>query len=490
MKALIQCGDHFENITRVESLAAQLINKGIRPIILVYNNYAENYFLCRGFDTISLSLNDYSQNFKDKNVLEVISKNSYRAIPLREILECDIKKNSAILRQDKIIGTYKKLLRHIERLNAILETVKPDILFIWNGYTGLVANSLRVMAKTRAIETFYLERGLFKNSIFIDAQGVNGFSSLADNKFSNIPRAKILKIEKRYNRVFIPLQVQKDTNIIYNSPFLTMREFILTVYELYTALGIELIVRPHPEEVENNLNLPLLPGITITTENSVDYWIDNTDATITINSTVGLEAIIKNKPTISYGKSIYSNKSACIELNKNSDIKEYFFEKEISVINGTDLIREISKLNIIEKSKSCQILDGLVDCEINLPELNAPFNYKKLNVHYFHYLVEEKILKARNKFKSCGEIFIYTDLKHNDFLNMTYRKTDVPISMSYINDNIKKLLNKKIDKKRLSLSRSVKQKENCLSVFISREYNPKVNNIYDLVLDRYFNVIS
>ena len=231
MKILIQCGDHFENIKRIYSLAINLKEAGHTPIVMVYKNESEYFFISRGIDTISLNIK--KTHYLTKLKYKYKNDNDYLGIPIDRVLDCDVRKNPHILSSTRKFNTRLNAIRYIKRVSEIVDEVSPDVICIWNGLTGLVANSLRLISDKRKLKCYFLERGLYKDSLFIDRSGVNGFSNLSSINQAGLGcSVEIKKIILKHRKVFIPLQVQSDTNIIYNSPFLTMREFILHIYEL------------------------------------------------------------------------------------------------------------------------------------------------------------------------------------------------------------------------------------------------------------------
>jgi len=489
MKILIQCGDHFENIKRIYSLAINLKEAGHTPIVMVYKNESEYFFISRGIDTISLNIK--KTHYLTKLKYKYKNDNDYLGIPIDRVLDCDVRKNPHILSSTRKFNTRLNAIRYIKRVNEIVDEVSPDVICIWNGLTGLVANSLRLISDKRKLKCYFLERGLYKDSLFIDRSGVNGFSNLSSINQAGLGcSVEIKKIILKHRKVFIPLQVQSDTNIIYNSPFLTMREFILHIYELYSTLNIELIVRPHPEEVETDLNLPNLPGITYTTENSVDYWIENTDATITINSTVGLESIIKDKPTFSFGRSIYSNKKASIDVKSGSEIVNYFKKGNYTSVSGKHLLNYIEDNHIITQDQKCSVFNTISsDSTFTVNEHFKLFNHIKILPSEYEKQRRNILLNVKSNITGKSKIHIYTDISHNDSLNLTYRKLNEPINIEYIQRQLRELLERSVDKNNISISRTKKNSVNAINIYLSKK--PKINthNKWDVVVDKYFNVI-
>ena len=177
MKILIQCGDHFENIKRIYSLAINLKEAGHTPIVMVYKNESEYFFISRGIDTISLNIK--KTHYLTKLKYKYKNDNDYLGIPIDRVLDCDVRKNPHILSSTRKFNTRLNAIRYIKRVSEIVDEVSPDVICIWNGLTGLVANSLRLISDKRKLKCYFLERGLYKDSLFIDRSGVNGFSNLS-----------------------------------------------------------------------------------------------------------------------------------------------------------------------------------------------------------------------------------------------------------------------------------------------------------------------
>lgn len=113
--------------------------------------------------------------------------------------------------------------------------------------------------------------------------------------------------------VFLPFQVHDDTQIIYNS------EYIDDMYDLIdivsTALGsvapeYELVVKEHPADVgridytqlrRKYLEIPWFQN------HSLDEILDRASAVVTVNSSVGFQALEMYKPVVTLGDSFYNS---------------------------------------------------------------------------------------------------------------------------------------------------------------------------------------
>lgn len=321
--AIIQCGDHFENQLRILPLALHLKANGIKPIVMLYSSKSSRLF-----------------NF---NKVATVYLDAYRLSARQELLAFpyDYEKIFRIERARayprfnttaKVKREKQKIDRDYTALSSILEDFDPQYFFIWNGFTGNVANLLRVICGLSShYQTWYMERSFFNNSLFIDPKGVNAAASVAkyfDDSYQDkrIPEEfyrgkEALSSElTRDNRpfeepyVFLPLQVQTDTNNILYSPYVKkMRALVVAVADAIEhvnqklGLDIKVVVREHPEEISKSLNLPLHSLVHYRNDGTIKNWCFHAEAVVNINSTVGMEAIFTDKAVFSFGQSLYSH---------------------------------------------------------------------------------------------------------------------------------------------------------------------------------------
>lgn len=107
---------------------------------------------------------------------------------------------------------------------------------------------------------------------------------------------------------FFPMQVSNDIQIILNSD-IGIFDGLAKAAELARAAGLPLLVKLHPAEpniriVEHLLELREQYGFKLVADNTFDV-IANAAKVITINSTVGLQAMILNRPVEILGRSFY-----------------------------------------------------------------------------------------------------------------------------------------------------------------------------------------
>lgn len=135
-------------------------------------------------------------------------------------------------------------------------------------------------------------------------------------KFINFGSSNINIKKDRY--IFVPFQVETDSQIIYFSPKIkTMKELVLLMDEKLREYNnkfnddLKLIFKSHPKDkrinmLEINKLINSNKNLFLVTKGDTDNYINNSELVITINSTVGIEALMKNKRVITLGKAYYN----------------------------------------------------------------------------------------------------------------------------------------------------------------------------------------
>lgn len=157
----------------------------------------------------------------------------------------------------------------------------------------------------------------------------NVLKLISIKKYINKPRYKNKikarnKIQFNYEDsinkyVFLPLQVSNDTQLKLHSKIDNI-EAIKIAAKFATEKNLDLLIKIHPAEKDKNeinkiLNLKKEINFHISERNTIDL-INDSELIITINSTVGLEALIYKKNIICLGNAFYKNFT-------QSDLKKY-----------------------------------------------------------------------------------------------------------------------------------------------------------------------
>ncbi len=227
----------------------------------------------------------------------------------------------------------KQVPRIYNRLFSLLEQQQPACISIWNGHKYR-DNILKAVNMHFSIPVLYLENGLLPDSTTFDEQGINALNCIpkAPEFFKNgefgeyksrtiVGREYTHKVTALQNALpekylLVPFQKERDSQILENSPHIkSMTQLFNLVKEALDAssLGdVHVIFREHPSSKTpyNGLRETASkhPKLHFDESTPLNDAIANATAVITINSSVGLEALLLNKKVIVLGDAYYSLK--------------------------------------------------------------------------------------------------------------------------------------------------------------------------------------
>jgi capsular polysaccharide export protein len=218
------------------------------------------------------------------------------------------------------------------KIKALISDEHFDIIILWNDMKWHQF-LIKEIAKISKIKTVFFENGTLPNTVTFDSKGVNFNNSVPrDQNFYlercivselNRPKAVSLsQINKGY--IFVPFQVDYDTQIISHSPWVKDMENFYQVLESLVATlphGITIVIKEHPKSSRNYKYLHYKnPRIIFNNESDTEKLVSDSELVITINSTVGLESIIKNKSVIVLGNAFYSIEGLCQTASCESEV--------------------------------------------------------------------------------------------------------------------------------------------------------------------------
>lgn len=244
---------------------------------------------------------------------------------------------------------YNGLRRNFEKNNK-------QVVCVWNGLNGtrFVAGQA---ARDASCRTLFFELSPFKNTLTIDPAGVNYANSLPKKilpylKWYNnhVECGKLISKTlnsinqrnpaKSYNKVklgnftdkkyiFVPLQVPGDSQLrIYGGKFKELKSFIDILIEYSSHLPKDWYIRfkEHPNSKISYLdhikgqvfNKPIM------LDNQTDTFeqVRSAEAVMTINSSVGLEAMYFEKKVIACGQCFWAFDGLAKVANTRAKVKE------------------------------------------------------------------------------------------------------------------------------------------------------------------------
>jgi|TARA_Y100000296_G_scaffold86525_1_gene126580 capsular polysaccharide export protein len=236
---------------------------------------------------------------------------------------------SGIKRIYKKIEIYLSIYFFIHRVLAFFDKKSFEMVGLWSGRKWRQHIVSELFFESTAF--VYFENGGLPRTTTVDSLGVNYSSSIPrDPKFYNQYRIENVELPKQLIErkskkkisadsptdlperfIFVPFQVDSDIQIVEYSPWIhNMKQFYNTVVELKRVYGEKIpkiVIKEHPSSVNDYSFLHTI-GDDIIFRNSVSTQdlIERSELVITINSSVGLEAILLNKPVIALGNAFYN----------------------------------------------------------------------------------------------------------------------------------------------------------------------------------------
>ena len=337
-----------------------------RILFISLNGHQRRYFHELG-NFLTDSYQIYHVNYSSATVVDIMTRASLETLSAElGITKQDIEEIISFL---LIKGQYRNfgILRRYLHSKSVLEAqaygalrffcdyIKKhniDLVCVWNGTLVPLAAATRV-AKILGRKTLFFENGYLPGTTTVDAKGVNYANSLVGKSrsfFDDIqvepeklrqlyearPAIRALKTKWyqkfRKNKkqgqtedvqlpakyIFLPFQVHDDTQVLLNSPKVkTMADllaYVVPAIERHNREAndtIKLVVKEHPsdfgrisydavrEKYQNS-------GIIFLRYYSTPQLIKSSAGIITINSSVGIEALVQHKPIITMGNAFYN----------------------------------------------------------------------------------------------------------------------------------------------------------------------------------------
>ncbi len=226
------------------------------------------------------------------------------------------------------------------RLNMKLQLVKYcglidahccDVVGVWNGQK-MPSRGIELAANLMKKEVVHFENGLLPDSTTCDWQGVNCHNSLPRtpgfyHQFAHqqaklptqlLPRAakgsKGKGVEKEAlprHYVFVPFQVETDSQIVSNSPWIKsmaqLHRHLCDAIDKVDDPRLHIVVKEHPSEVTRYDHLHNVHAkVVFANQCSTQDLIEGAAAVLTINSTVGIESLLLGKLVMVLGEACYA----------------------------------------------------------------------------------------------------------------------------------------------------------------------------------------
>lgn len=337
-----------------------------RILFIALNGHQRRYFHTIG-NYLKADYRIYHVDYGASTMLDVVSQPSFDDLPANiAITKQDIEEMIAFLLikgQYRNFGFIRSYLHSRKVLEAqaygavkffakYLDEQDIDLVCVWNGTLIPLAAETRV-AKKAGRKTLFFENGYLPNTTTVDPCGVNYANSLVgkprsfydaiavdEDKLRQLyetkPVIRALKtkwyqnfkkkqpqgppenVQLPANYLFVPFQVHDDTQVLLNSPKIkTMPELLdyivpaVTQYNQETGDRLDIVVKEHPSDFGRTNYTDLQQKykksrVMFLRHFPTPQLIDSAAGIITINSSVGIEALIRHKPVITLGNAFYN----------------------------------------------------------------------------------------------------------------------------------------------------------------------------------------
>ncbi len=250
----------------------------------------------------------------------------------------------------------------IAKYCGVIQQSEADVVGVWNGQK-LPSKGVSIAAKLVGKEVVYFENGLMPDSTTCDWQGVNCHNSLprtADfyrqfDSQKNLPRTLVPRAPAKQKAagikgealpqhyIFVPFQVETDSQIISNSPWIKSMEQLWThlkcAIEQCEDTSLHFVIKEHPSEVKRFDHLHQRhPRIKFANSCNTQDLIIGAQAVLTINSTVGLESLLLEKTVLVLGDACYAVPGVSLAVNNEDALC-----KAINEVDSLPLEDELRK---------------------------------------------------------------------------------------------------------------------------------------------------
>ena len=249
-----------------------------------------------------------------------------------------------------------------------------DALFIYNGLWP-EQKCLIEAAKILGKKIIFFEVGPFQNTISMDHVGLNYSSSIPrqisfyrnwaqknpelvlNPKNSNPENSdkapklggresahheflqkNTLDLSEKY--IFLPLQVFCDTQILFHATWIKNIEHLVEIAHQavqYLPEGWRVITKEHPESFwRYDTRAMETDRFLFANGNPTPDLIKNASLIVTLNSSVGLEAMLFDKPVVTLGQAFYAFDGLTQQCNSAEDVFEVFKNPEQVSFNPKD----------------------------------------------------------------------------------------------------------------------------------------------------------
>jgi len=251
----------------------------------------------------------------------------------------------------RLLGFYyeAKYKFYYRQFSGLIYHSKPKCIALWNGHR-LPEQAIKTLAKKINIPVAHFENGLLPDTTTFDLSGVNDANSLPrDAQFYRGYKTDKTLIERdlvtrKFHRskkahaknktfyaalpekyIFVPFQVQFDSQILLNSKNIKSMEDLyewIQFAEQKSDQSLKFVIKEHPSDPHKYIEFyNKNPNIVFSNKDTKEL-IEKAEAIITVNSSVGLEAILLHKRVMVLGEACYNIEGLCSPVRTKRQLLE------------------------------------------------------------------------------------------------------------------------------------------------------------------------
>lgn len=242
---------------------------------------------------------------------------------------------------------------------AMLERRPDAVAVVWNGLNG-ARRAFAEAARDAGVRTLFFELAPFRGRVTCDPRGVNFANALPRDirpyldwaARSGVPpdtwKAERARIRQRAPLrpataegnasgaaaaagpfLFAPLQVPGDSQLrLFGGAFRTVPDFIAALVSAAEALpeGWHLRIKEHPTAGQSYGHLVRGPRVVLDNTSDTFDLVARSSGVVTVNSSVGLEAMFFDRPVIACGQCFWAIPGVALTATDPSSLTRHFAE--------------------------------------------------------------------------------------------------------------------------------------------------------------------
>jgi len=296
----------------------------------------------------------------ERRILRIISEK--RNIP-HFVFDFSPIKNHYLLNKNEYVQPYKVKVKKIDTIEAkkyLDKYIKEKINFIHPKKKQNNIIFLKYFQKLIRIENkmFYLKAIIRHKFRIIEWSLRNLFKHVVSFWLYEEP-----PLDKKI--IFFPLHYIAESQVTVRSNGFIDQVLLLKLISLNLPDNYKILIKEHPNvpgrmKLSDLLSIRKLNNVSLVNpKKSAHELIKLSDIIMTINSTVGFEAILYQKPVITFGKSFYRGRGLTLDINSINELSKKLKKAEIfrpKYENVIEFLKDIMELSIEGNFECPQLL--------------------------------------------------------------------------------------------------------------------------------------